>query len=180
VPFAFTAERQAAFNELLTHYPTKRAAMLPTLHLAQEQNGYISRHVMEYVAELLEVSPAQVQDVVSFYPMFFEHPVGKHIIRVCKTLPCMLCNCRQVLDHMRQKLGVDPDETTPDGAFTLLEVECLAACDRAPVMMVNDELYGNLTPEAVDKVLAALTNGDAPKEPAHGERARATHSVRGH
>ena len=154
--FEFTPERMERFRELLTHYPEKRAAMLPTLHLAQEQNGYISHDVMEYVAELLGVTTAQVQDVVTFYPMFFEEPVGKHIIRVCRTLPCALCGCAKVVEHLREKLGIDVDETTEDGKFTLLMVECLAACDQSPVMMIDDDLYGNLTPEKIDEILDGL------------------------
>ncbi|MBM3216263.1 NADH-quinone oxidoreductase subunit NuoE [Candidatus Poribacteria bacterium] len=162
MPFEFTPERRAHLDDLLTHYPTKRAATLPALHLAQAQNGYISQDVMEHVAELLDLSPAQVQDVVTFYPMFFQEPVGKHIIRVCKTLPCMLCDCKKVLDHLRESLEVEVEGTTADGNFTLLEVECLAACDQAPVMMVDEDLYGNLTPEKIDEILGGITGKAAP------------------
>ncbi|GIX05819.1 MAG: NADH-quinone oxidoreductase subunit E [Candidatus Poribacteria bacterium] len=156
--FEFTPDRWERFQEILSHYPPERkqAAMLPTLHLAQEQNGYISPEVMEYVAQLLDVSPAQVLDVVTFYPMFFQEPVGKYIVRVCHTLPCALCGCRKIIEHLTEKLGIGMEETTPDGKFTLLGVECLAACNQGPVMMVNEELYGNLTPEKVDEILDGL------------------------
>lgn len=173
MPFEFTPERQRRFKELLTHYPTKRAATIPTLHLAQEQNGYISEEVMEYVAELLDLSVAQVQDVVSFYPMFFQEPVGKHIIRVCKTLPCMLCDSKKILEHLMTSLGISPEQTTEDGMFTLLTVECLAACDQAPVMMVDEELYGKLTPQRVDEILAQVSGKPLPskegRERRHGK-----------
>ena len=156
--FEFTPERYAHFQRLLTHYPEEhaRAAMLPTLHLAQEQNGYISRDVQRYVAQLLGVSEAQVQDVVTFYPMFFDEPVGKHLVRVCRTLPCDLCGCREIIAHLKERLGVGLEETTEDGSVTLLSSECLAACDQAPVMMINDDLHGRLTPERVDELLDAL------------------------
>jgi len=99
---------------------------------------------------------------VTFYPMFFQKPVGKHILRVCKTLPCMLCESKKILEHLTTTLGVAPEETTPDGMFTLLTVECLAACDRAPVMMVDEDLYGNLTPDSVDEILARVSGKPLP------------------
>jgi len=162
-PFAFTPENKKAFDKLVKRYPVKEAAMLPTLHLAQRQNGYISPAVMNYVAGLLEVPVMKVKDVVTFYPMFFEEPVGKYVLRVCHTLPCALAGCKSVLEHMKRKLGVDVASekslakgTTPDGKFTLMKVECLASCDVAPVVMVNDDLYKNVTPEKVDEILDSL------------------------
>jgi len=154
--FVFTPERRERFDVFVGHYPRRQAAMLPTLHLVQEQNGYISGDCMEYVAELLELSPAQVRDVVTFYPMFFEEPVGRHVVRVCKTLPCMLCDCGGIFDHLRDKLGIGLGETTVDGKITLLAVECLAACHLGPVMMIDDDLHGHLTPAKVDELLDGL------------------------
>lgn len=161
--FRFTDENQREFDELIGHYPVKEAAMLPTLHLAQRQAGYVSPAVMRYVAELLEVPLMKVKDVVTFYPMFFEEPVGEYVIRVCHTLPCALRDCKVVLEHLKAKLGTDVASetdlgkgTTADGKFTLMKVECLASCDVAPVIMVNDDLYKNLTPEKVDEILANL------------------------
>ena len=163
MPFEFSADNKKAFDTLITHYPVKEAAMLPTLHLAQRQAGYISPGVMEYVAQLLEVPVMKVKDVVSFYPMFFEEPVGKYVIRVCHTLPCALADCKSVLNHLKRRLNIDiasetdlAKGTTPDGKFTLMKVECLASCDVAPVMMVNDDLYKNLTPQKVDEILDSL------------------------
>ena len=137
--------------------------MLPTLHLAQRQAGYVSPAVMTYVAELLEVPLMKVKDVVTFYPMFFEEPVGEYVIRVCHTLPCALRDCKVVLEHLKAKLSTDVASetdlgkgTTADGKFTLMKVECLASCDVAPVIMVNDDLYKNLTPEKVDEILDNL------------------------
>ena len=164
-PFQFNEENKQVFDELIGRYPVKEAAMLPTLHLAQRQEGYITRAVMRYVAELLEVTVMKVKDVVTFYPMFFEEPVGEYVIRICQTLPCALRDCKVVLDHLKTKLGTDVASetdlakgTTDDGKFTLMKVECLASCDVAPVIMVNDDLYKNLTPEKVDEILAKLAS----------------------
>ncbi len=164
-PFQFNEENKQVFDELIGRYPVKEAAMLPTLHLAQRQEGYITPAVMRYVAELLEVTVMKVKDVVTFYPMFFEEPVGEYVIRICQTLPCALRDCKVVLDHLKTKLGTDVASetdlakgTTDDGKFTLMKVECLASCDVAPVIMVNDDLYKNLTPEKVDKILEQLPN----------------------
>ncbi len=162
-PFQFSEENQREFDRLIQRYPVKEAAMLPTLHLAQRQAGYISPAVMEYVAELLEVAVMKVKDVVTFYPMFFEEPVGKYVIRVCYTLPCALRDCKLVLDQIKQKLDIEVASetdlakgTTPDGKFTLLKSECLASCDVAPVVMINDELYKNFTSQKIDEVLDSL------------------------
>ncbi|MAF09738.1 NAD(P)H-dependent oxidoreductase subunit E, partial [Candidatus Poribacteria bacterium] len=133
-----------------------RAVTLPALHLAQRQNGWVSPDVMEYISELVGTSPAQVRDVVTFYPMFLEEPVGTYIVRVCQTLPCDLCGCAAIKDHLTEKLGVGMEETTEDGKFTLLSAECLAACDQAPVMMIDDDLHGLLTPEKVDELIDGL------------------------
>ena len=159
----FSEEAQKEFDRLIQRYPVKQAAMLPVLHLAQREWGHITPEVMVYVAELLDVPPIKVRDVVTFYPMFLEEPPGKYIIRVCSTLPCALRESKRIVEHLKQRLGVDvADEhdlakgTTPDGKFTLMKVECLAACDVAPVMMINDTLYTELTPEKVDEILDSL------------------------
>jgi len=162
-PFKFSGENRQHVDKLIQRYPVKEAAMLPSLHLAQRQEGYITPGVMEHIAQLLEVSVMKVKDVVTFYPMFFEEPVGKYVVRVCHTLPCALQDCKLVLDHIKEKLGTDIASetdlgkgTTDDGKFTVMKVECLASCDVAPVMMVNDSLHKNLTPEKVDEVLDGL------------------------
>jgi len=162
-PFQFSEENRHEFDKLIGRYPVKEAAMLPTLHLAQRQEGYISPAVMRYVAELLEVSLMKVKDVVTFYPMFFEEPVGRYVIRVCHTLPCALRDCKVVLEHLKTKLNTDvaaetdlAKGTTSDRKFTLMKVECLASCDVAPVIMINDDLHKNLTPEKVDEILDNL------------------------
>ena len=152
----FTSENKKEFEELLSHYPNKRAAMLPTLWLAQKQFGWISQKVMEYVASLLDVAPMKVYEVVTFYTMFNQKEVGKYHIQLCRTLSCELCGKGEILSHLKKKLGIGIGETTSDGKFTLTEVECLGSCGTAPMMQLNEDYYENLTPGKVDEILGAL------------------------
>ncbi|MFC1731703.1 NADH-quinone oxidoreductase subunit NuoE [candidate division KSB1 bacterium] len=152
----FTQNTLQEFHRLLERYPTKRAVSLPTLHLAQKEFGYISDEVIEYVGELLDLTPAEVANVVSFYTMFYRKSMGKYIIQVCHTLSCSLLGARHIVDHISQKLGIKPGETTSDGRFSLLKVECLGSCGTAPVMQINDDYYEDLTPEKIDDILDGL------------------------
>ena len=147
--FTFNAENQAKFDEIVTHYPPdqRKSAILDALYLAQRQQGYITGAAMRHVAEQIRCTPAEVEDVVSYYTMFYTRPVGKYIINVCRTLSCALLGAERVTEELSRKLGVTPGQTTPDGMFTLMEVECLGACDRAPVVMVNDDWHERLSPE---------------------------------
>ncbi|MBI4278942.1 MAG: NADH-quinone oxidoreductase subunit NuoE [Armatimonadetes bacterium] len=137
----------------MARYPESRSALLPALHVAQRQVGYLSVEAMEDVAEVTGLPLNEVASVASFYTMFSLRPVGRHVVRLCTNISCLLCGSDEVLAHLRRRLGVGPGETTPDGAFTLRVEECLAACDRAPAMLVNEELHGRLTTQAVDTVL---------------------------
>lgn len=150
----FTSENQKKFEELLTHYPNKQAALLPTLWLVQDQEGYISGEAMEHVAGLLEVSPAHVYGVVTFYTMYHQKPVGKYHLQVCRTLSCALAGSENILEHLKKKLKIEENQTT--GKFSLCTVECLASCGTGPAMMVNEKYYENLTAEKVDKILGEL------------------------
>lgn len=152
----FTPENKKEFEKLLTHYPNKRAAMLPTLWLAQKQFGWISQKVMEYVATLLDVPPMKVYEVVTFYTMFNQKPVGKYHIQLCRTLSCELCGKGEILNHLKKKLGIKVGETSPDGKYTLTEVECLGSCGTAPMMQLNEDYYENLNPAKVDEILDGL------------------------
>lgn len=146
----------AARRELLetaARYPIKRSAMLHGLRLVQQEAGYLTEQGMREVAELLEVTPHEVYDVATFYTLFYLRPKGDYLIQVCRTLPCALCGAESLLAHLEERLGIRDGETTPDGKFTLVTVECLAACDKAPVMQVNDDYYESLTPERVDRLL---------------------------
>jgi NADH-quinone oxidoreductase E subunit len=155
-PVEFTVENRRAFEHLLTRYPTKQAAVLPTLWLCQEQFGWISTEVIEYVSELLELHPSHVYGVVSFYTMFYRKPMGKYHVQLCTNVSCMLLGGGSILDSLREKLGIDLEETTADGLFSLSEVECLAACEMAPMAQVNDEFHGPLTPERVNLLIDSL------------------------
>ena len=152
----FTPEQLAEVRRLQGLYPDRRAALLPVLQLAQEAFGYISLEAEEYVAGLFDLSPAHVHEVVTFYTLFFREPQGRHVISVCHNLTCHLLGAQQVLAHLKERLGVEVGETTKDGRLTLLGVECLCACEMAPMLQVDDRYEGNLTPEKIDGLLEEL------------------------
>ena len=137
-------------------YPDRRAALLPVLQMAQDRFGYISLEAEEYVASLFDLSPAHVHEVVTFYTLFFTRPVGRHILSVCHNLSCHLRGAEDVLAYLKERLGVDAGETTKDGKVTLLAVECLCACEMAPMLQVDDRYEGNLTREKLDGILEEL------------------------
>ncbi len=154
--FELSLERERKLAEILTRYPTKMAACIPLLHLCQEQNGFIDEPVMHYVSHKLDLSPAHVEGVVSFYTLFNRAPVGRHQVWVCRTLPCALRGSDGIVSHCEKKLGIKVGETTSDGAVTLRSAECLASCGTAPMMQVDKEYFENLTPEKVDSILDGL------------------------
>ena len=137
-------------------YPDKRAALLPVLRIVQERFGHISLEAEEYVGSLFDLSPAHVHEVVTFYTLFFTRPVGRHILSVCQNLSCHLQGARDVLAYLRERLGIDVGETTNDGKATLLAVECLCACETAPMMQVDDRYEGPLTRQTLDRILESL------------------------
>jgi len=162
--FVYTPENRARFDEIIKRYPPdrKRSAVLPALYLAQYQQGYITANAIRHVAELLGITRADVEDVVSYYTMFYTRPVGKFVINVCRTLSCAVNGAERVTEELSAALGIKPGQTDPTGAFTLMEVECLGACDRAPVVMVNDAWHERLQPEAAAKLVDDLrTRGEA-------------------
>lgn len=154
--FALNPDRERELEALLLKYPTKMAACIPALHLCQDQNGYIDEEAMLYVAGRLELPPAHVKGVVTFYTLFNQRPVGQHQVWVCKTLPCALRGAGGILAHCEKRLGIHPGETTPDGKFTLRTAECLASCGTAPMMQVDKAYYEDLTPDKVDQILESL------------------------
>ena len=163
-PFAYTAENRARFDEIVLRYPPdrRRSAVLPALYLVQHQQGYITANAMRYVADILGITAADVEDVVSYYTMFFTKPVGRFVLSVCRTLSCALNGAERVTEEIRAALGLKSGETDATGTFTLLEVECLGACDRAPVIMVNDAWQEHQRPEDVKRLLEELrTRGEA-------------------
>jgi NADH-quinone oxidoreductase subunit E len=169
-PFTYTAERRAQFDEIVTRYPPdrRRSAVLPALYLVQEQQGYITANAIRHVAGLLGITPADVEDVVSFYTMFYTKPVGRFVLQVCRTLSCALNGAERVTEELQAALGIRPGETDPTGTFTLLEVECLGACDRAPIVMVNYGWHECLKPEDAAKLVQDLrARGEAAASGCH-------------
>ncbi len=152
----FSPEQLAEVRRLQGLYPDKRGALLPVLHLAQDTFGYISLEIEEYVGTLFDLSSAHVHEVVTFYTMFFQQPKGRHIVAVCHNLTCHLLGAKDIIQHLKERLGVDPGETTPDGKVTFLTVECLCACEQAPMLQVDDRYEGLLTNEKVDRILGGL------------------------
>lgn len=153
----FTDENQKKFEHIVSRYPRREAALLPTLWLAQEQFGTITPDVMEYVAQLLDVPPAKVLGVTTFYTMYHTQPVGKYHLQVCRTLSCAMMGAEKITAHLKQKLGIEAGEVSADGKFSLCEVECLASCGTAPVVQINAAYCENLTPEKLDKIIEELT-----------------------
>ncbi len=153
---AFSPEQLAEVRRLQALYPDPRGALLPVLHMAQDTFGHISLPTEEYVAGLFDLSPAHVHEVVTFYTLYFRAPKGRHVVAVCHNLSCYLAGAPEILAHVKRRLGVEPGETTTDGRVTLQSVECLCACEAAPMMQVDDRYELNLTPEKVDRILEGL------------------------
>ena len=141
---------------LIDKYPQKRSALIPSLHLAQKEKGYISQDTICEIAGIFDLTPNEVSEVVSFYTMFHRKPVGKYVIQVCTNISCLLCDAEEIVDHLTQKLGIKLGETTEDNKYTLLEVECLGSCGTSPVIQINDDYYEELTPQKVDQILDSL------------------------
>lgn len=143
---------------ILPRYQTTMGALMPILHDVQHQYGYIPYQAMIEIAQFLKIAPADVLDTVSFYEEYHTEPVGKYVIGVCQSIACEFCGCghKAILDHLRNKLDIEPHETTEDGKFTLLTMECLGSCDTGPVALVNEKLHENLTVQKMDQIINAL------------------------
>ena len=149
----FTFANMEKVENILFQYPDKRSATLPLLHLAQSEKGYISGAVINTVADLVDCHPAVVMDCVSFYTMLYTKPQGRHIIQVCQTLSCSLNGADALVDHVIDKYGIKPGETTEDGRYTLMKVECLGSCGTAPVVQINKEYHEGLSQKLIDELL---------------------------
>lgn len=166
----FSAETLEKVNKIISRYPEgqKKSALLPVLHIAQEElGGHLSVDVQDYVASLLGIQPIEVYEVATFYTQYYLEKVGKYVIEVCRTGPCAICGGEDITDYLSEKLNIKDGETTADGLFTLRTVECLGACGYAPVMQINTEFYEFLTKEKIDKTIEELrqkANLDKPKE----------------
>jgi NADH-quinone oxidoreductase subunit E len=165
LPFEYTEENRARFETIAKRYPPgeRRSAILPALYLVQRQKGFITLNAIQHVAQVIGCTAADVEDVVSFYTLYYTRPMGRYILQVCRTLPCALRGAERVTEALSVALGIGVGETDATGTFSLLEVECLGACDRAPAVMVNDAWHECLAPEAVRALVEGLE--------AHGEAA---------
>ena len=164
--FEFSAENLDRARAIIGKYPDGRqqSALLPLLDLAQRQHdNWLPRAAMDYVADLLEIPPIRAYEVASFYTMFNKAPVGRHFIQVCTTTPCWLCGSNDVLKAIKDKTGAGPGETSADGAFTVVEVECLGACVNAPMVQINDDYYEDLDYQRMGQLINALAKGETPK-----------------
>jgi NADH-quinone oxidoreductase subunit E len=155
-PIRFSDVQLDEVRRLQALYPERQAALLPVLRMAQDTFGYVSPEVEVYVAALFELSPAHVHEVVTFYTLFFQRPVGRHVISVCHNLSCSLRGAEDVVAYLEERLGVEAGETTADGRVTLLRVECLCACEAAPMMQVDDAYVGPLDRGTIDRILEGL------------------------
>jgi NADH-quinone oxidoreductase E subunit len=167
--FAFSAENRAEADRIIAKYPKGRqaSAVLPLLYLAQRQEGWVPRAAMDVIARILDMAPIRVYEVSPFYTMFNLQPVGKYHIQVCRTTPCWLRGADQMSDTCKKKLGIGLKETTKDGKFSLIEVECLGGCVNAPVVQINDDFYEDLDPKKLEWLLDELAAG---RKPAYGSQ----------
>jgi len=157
-PFQVPPQLEAELTELLTHYPQKRSASLMFLHALQEHFGYLSKEAMEWTAARLELQPINVYELVTFYPMFRQQPVGKYQVKVCRTLSCAMGGSYKLHEHLCKRFALDPHghgvQTSPDGRFSVEFVECLASCGTAPVIMCNEDFYEGVSSEKADQIIA--------------------------
>jgi NADH-quinone oxidoreductase subunit E len=174
----FTAENTILAREIIARYPRAKSALIPLLHLAQEQDGYVADDAMEHIAELVDVTPAEVLGTCSFYEMFKREPVGEYVVNVCTNIACMLLGGEELLHHLEERLGISSGSTTPDGRFTIEDVECIAACTEAPCLQVNYRYFYKVTPDDADALLDDLQHGRRAHEvPRHGILARTRQSL---
>jgi NADH-quinone oxidoreductase subunit E len=152
----FSAEFEQRFTEMLTHYPSKRSVLVPTLLYAQDELGYLSDEAITEIAQRLELKELDVRNVISYYSMLTTKPRGKYNVQICTNIACILRGADELYHHCQDKLGIRHKQTTPDGQFSLEEVECIGACSWAPAMQVNYDFHENLTTEKVDQILDGL------------------------
>jgi len=163
---------------VIARYPRPKSALIPLLHLAQEQDGYVADDAMEHIAELIGVTPAEVLGTCSFYEMFKREPVGEYLVNVCTNISCMLLGGEELLHHLEGRLGIKPGSTTADGTFTLEDVECIAACTEAPCLQVNYRYFHKVTTDDADALIEDLRRGRRAHEvPKHGTLARTRQEI---
>jgi NADH-quinone oxidoreductase subunit E len=159
-PFLTEELKQHLSGKYFPRYPTKQAVVLPALHLIQHEYGWIPQEAMAELAEFLEISAAEVMDTATFYEEYWLKPKGQYLFQVCRSLACEICGSKRLTEHLQRKFGCELGETSGDGRFTLIELECLGSCGTAPVVLVNDVLHENVTSQSLDQIIAGL-----PKNP---------------
>ena len=163
-----TPDNVLVAEEIIARYPRPKSALIPLLHLAQEQDGYLADDAMAHIGELVGVSSAEVLGTASFYEMFKREPVGRYMVNICTNISCQLLGGEQLLEHAERTLGIRPGQTTADGLFTLEDVECIAACTEAPCLQVNYRYEHRVTTEGFDALVADLRSGQRSDIPQHG------------
>jgi NADH-quinone oxidoreductase E subunit len=153
---ALRETERVAIEKAASEFPRRRSALIPALRIVQESRGFVDREAMRDIAAAFELHPMEVEEVATFYTMINTRPVGKHLIQVCRSISCFIMGCNPLIRHLEDKFGVQVGETTRDGKFTLVAVECLGSCGTAPVMQVNEDYHENLTPAKVDEILGGL------------------------
>jgi NADH-quinone oxidoreductase subunit E len=164
-------------KEIIARYPRKKSALIPLVHLCQEQNGYVTEEAMRHVAELLDVTPAEVYGTASFYEMFRFEPTGRYLVNICGTMSCQLLGADELMHHAEETLGIRAGSTTADGLITLQHAECQAACSEAPTLQVNYRHRYRVTPEAFDQLVDDLRAGRLDEVPAHGTLGRTRQQI---
>ncbi len=168
-----SAENTILAREIISRYPYPKSALIPLLHLAQEQDGHVTEEAMTHIAELVGVTPAEVIGTCTFYEMFKTEPVGDYLVNVCTNISCMLLGGEELLHHLEDRLGIRPGSTTSDGLFTLEDVECIAACTEAPCLTVNYRYFHKITHDEADRLIDDLRAGRRAHEiPKHGTLGR--------
>lgn len=152
-PYLTEAMRKTLLDEIVPRYETRLACLLPALHMVQHEYGWIPPQAMHEIAQTLEISPAEVLDTASFYEEYWLKPRGKHLVQVCRSIACEVCGQREITEAVKVRLGIDVGETTDDGRFTLIELECLGACGGAPAMLIDETLHENVKPGEVSELL---------------------------
>jgi NADH-quinone oxidoreductase subunit E len=174
----FSAENTILAKEIIGRYPLPKSALIPLLHLAQEQDGWVNDEAMTHIAELVGVTPAEVVGTCTFYEMFKREPVGEYLVNVCTNISCLLLGGEELLHHLEERLGIRPGSTTSDGMFTLEDVECIAACTEAPCLTVNYRYFHQISHDEADKLLEDLKAGRRAHEvPKHGTLGRVRQQI---
>ncbi|MGA2232925.1 MAG: NADH-quinone oxidoreductase subunit NuoE [Tepidisphaeraceae bacterium] len=161
-PYLTDAIKHELSTKFIPRYPTKQAVLLPALHAVQHAHGWIPQAALVEIAEFLQLSPAEVLDTATFYEEYWLKPKGQYLVQVCRSLACEICGSRKITEHLKARFGVEEGETSADGRFTLIELECLGSCGTAPAVLVNDVLYEDVTCESIDKLI-----GQLPSDPHH-------------